>query len=373
MTVKFDKLAENLGLDSEVKEQITEAWESKLKEARQEITAELREEFAQKFEHDKARLIKSMDRFLTERVNAEIDEFAQDKKALAEDRVNFRRKVAKQAALVESFITKTVSKEMKELKEDRQNSKSNIKNLEEFVLKQLAGEVQELHEDRQSLAKQRVKLIREQKQTLAESKKNFVKKAAKTLEENLNKMVYSEIAQYRDDIDRARRNDFGRRIFEAFVGEYMTSHLNESSEVKNLQTQMDQLAKKLEESKAQITQRNQLLEQAQIKLSAAKDRIGREKMLSEMMAPLNKRQKAIMEELLENVKTEKLQESFDRYLPAVLNENTTHTESKKQKLSEGVKRTAMTGDRSATAEQTANKADFELEINQLRRLAGIGQ
>jgi len=373
MTVKFDKLAETLGLDVEVKEQITEAWESKLKEARQEITAELREEFAQKFEHDKAKLIKSMDRFLTERVNAEIDEFAQDKKSLAEDRVALRRMMNKQAKVVESFINRTVSKEIKELREDRRNSLGSVQKLEEFVMKQLAGEVKELHEDRQSLTKQRVKLIREHKQTLAESKQKFVKKAAKTLEENLNKMVHSEIAQYRNDIDRARRNDFGRRIFEAFVGEYMTSHLNESSEVKKLQAQMDKLANKLEESTSQITQRDQLLEQAQIKLRAAKDRIGREKMLGEMMAPLSKRQKAIMEELLENVKTEKLQESFDRYLPAVLNENTTHTDTKKQKLSEGVRRTAKTGDRAATVEQAANKADFELEINQLRRLAGIGQ
>lgn len=372
MTVKFDKLAETLGLDPSVKEQITEAWSSKLKEARQEITAELREEFAQKFEHDKAKLVKSMDHFLTERVNAEIDEFAQDKKALAEDRVNFRRMISKQSKLVESFINKTVSKEIQELREDRKHSQSNIKKLEEFVLKQLAGEVQELHEDRQGLAKQRVKLIREHKQTLAESKQNFVKKAAKTLEENLNKMVYTEIAQYRNDIDRARRNDFGRRIFEAFVGEYMTSHLNESSEVKQIQTQMNKLAKKLEESQSQITQREQLLEQAKVKLNAAKDMIGREKMLSEMMAPLSKRQKAIMEELLEHVKTNKLQESFDRYLPAVLNENNTHTQTK-QKLSEGVRRTAKTGDRSASAEQAATKADFELEINQLRKLAGIGQ
>jgi len=45
-------LLESGALSEEAGAQIKEALETKLNEAREEITAELREEFAQKFEHD---------------------------------------------------------------------------------------------------------------------------------------------------------------------------------------------------------------------------------------------------------------------------------------------------------------------------------
>lgn len=369
MTVKFDKLAEGLGLGEEAREQITEAWESKLKEARQEITAELREEFAQKFEHDKATLVKSVDRFITEKVKAEIEEFSQDKKALAEERVQAKRNIAKHAKMFESFITQTLAKEIRELREDRDSSKANVQKLEEFVLKQLAEEVKEFHSDKAALVEQRVKLVRESKRQIAESKQAFVKKAAVVVQEKVNKVIESEIKQYRDDIELARKNDFGRRIFEAFASEYMTSHLNESSEVKKMQKGMQTLQTQLQESQTQIKDQQSLLESEQRKVRAVKDQLGRDKVMNELVSPLGKRQKAIMVELLENVKTANLRESFNKYLPAVLNENnTTHTN--KEVITESV--TSMkTGDRSATLTQQNDDAEYELEMNQLRKLAGI--
>ena len=36
--------------------------------------------------------------------------------------------------------------------------------------------------------------------------------------------------ELKEDIDVARNNDFGRKIFEAFASEYATSYLNEKSE-----------------------------------------------------------------------------------------------------------------------------------------------
>lgn len=322
MSVKFDNLAESIGLDKEARELITEAWESKLKEARDEITAELREEFAQKFEHDKATLVKSVDRFISEKVNAEIEEFSQDKKALAEERVRAKKKIAEHSKMVEQFITETLAKEIRELKEDHASAKANVQKLEEFVLKQLAEEVKEFHSDKKALVEQRVKLVRENKRQLTESKQALVKKAANVLEEKVNKVIASEIKQYRSDIDMARKNDFGRRIFEAFASEYMTSHLNESSEVRKIQKTVEQLNQKLEESQRRLKEQQTLLESEQRKVRAAKDRLGRDKVMNELMSPLGKRQRAIMEELLENVKTANLRESFKKYLPAVLNEKT---------------------------------------------------
>jgi hypothetical protein len=82
-----------------------------------------------------------------------------------------------------------------------------------------------------------------------------------------------------------------------------------------------------------------------------------------------------MEELLQTVKTEKLAESFKKYLPAVLNENTRNTEANgRRRLNESRKsavRTAKTGDRRADAAQQQEDNEALAEVQQLKKLAGI--
>ena len=74
MAVNFKDLIESSDINEEVRESIVEAWESRLAEAREELTAELREEFAQRYEHDKGQIVEAMDRFISEKVEAEIQE-----------------------------------------------------------------------------------------------------------------------------------------------------------------------------------------------------------------------------------------------------------------------------------------------------------
>lgn len=375
MTKFADILAEN-GFSEEGQQQIQEAWNTKLSEAREELTAELREEFAQKFEHDKSIMIESMDKFLNDKIHGELAEFAEDKKALAEDRVTYKAKVGEHVKMLETFIATTLAKEVKELHEERASAKANVHKLEDFVLKQLAEEVKDFHQDKKALAEQRVKIVREGKQELAETKKSFVKKAASVIEENINKTLRKEIDTFRADIKEARENDFGRRIFESFVGEYMTSHLNESGEVRKLQNKMEVLNKKLDEANVKKAEQTQLTESVERKLAAAKDRIARDKTLTELLSPLGKTQRGVMEELLQTVKTEKLAESFKKYLPAVLNENTRNTEGKgRRNLSEsrrrGDVRTAKTGDKRANAAQQQEDNEALAEIQQLRKMAGL--
>ena len=57
-------LFENDVVSEEVRNEIEEAWNSKIKENKQQVTAELREEFAQKYEHDKQNMIEAVDTML---------------------------------------------------------------------------------------------------------------------------------------------------------------------------------------------------------------------------------------------------------------------------------------------------------------------
>lgn len=373
MTKFADILAENTNLSEEARVQIQEAWEAKLAEAREELTSELREEFAQKFEHDKAIMIESMDKFLNDKVQSEIAEFAEDKKALAEDRVKYKARIAEHVKTLEKFVTETLAKEVKELHGERATAKANVHKLEDFVLKQLAVEVKDFHQDKKALAEQRVKLVREGKEELAKTKREFVTKAADTIEQSINESLKKEISSFRADIKKARENDFGRRIFESFVSEYMTSHLNESGEVRKLQDEIAKLNETLEETKVEAAKQKQLTESVERKLNAANDRIDRENKLNELLSPLGKKERAVMEELLQTVKTEKLDEGFKKYIPAVLNEDTHTVETKKEDrstLKESV-RTAKTGDKRASVAQVEEENESLAEIEQLQKMAGI--
>ena len=151
--------------------------------------------------------------------------------------------------------------------------------------------------------------------------------------------------------------------------------MNESGEVRKLQNEMEVLNKKLDEALVQKAEQAQLTESVERKLAAAKDRLQRDKTLNELLSPLGKSQRGVMEELLQTVKTEKLEESFKKYLPAVLNENTRNTEAKgRRKLNESRKsdvRTAKTGDRRADAAQQQEDNEALAEVQQLKKLAGI--
>ena len=74
-------------INEETRSAISEAWEAKITEAREQARAELREEFAQRYEHDKSNMVVALDRMVTEGLAAEIKSVAAEKQSLTEDRV----------------------------------------------------------------------------------------------------------------------------------------------------------------------------------------------------------------------------------------------------------------------------------------------
>ena len=86
--------------------------------------------------------------------------------------------------------------------------------------------------------------------------------------------------------------------------------------------------------------------------------------MNEMMAPLSKQNKEVMNALLESTRTADLQKAFNKYLPSVLNEDTKTPKQTKKVLSESSKE--ITGGKSVGAE-----ASVDANIVNLRKLAGI--
>ena len=112
-------LFENDALSEEVRSELEEAWNAKVKENRLEVTSELREEFAKKYEHDKTTMVEAIDSLVTEKLAEEIAEFQDDRKQLAEAKAKFAVAQRKNANLMKSFVSEQLATEIKEFAEDK--------------------------------------------------------------------------------------------------------------------------------------------------------------------------------------------------------------------------------------------------------------
>ena len=360
-------LGETVNLTENAKQLIEEAWAAKLSEAREEVASELREEFARKYSHDKQVLAESVDKFLSDRLSVELEEFAQDKRKLSEERVQYKRKLKEHTARIESFVTEQLAKEVKELRSDKVKMSENFKKLENFLLRQLSEEIAEFRRDKQALAKQRVKVVSEGKKHLQEAKAQFVKRAAALVNETIEKTLNSEIQQFRTDIMESRKNDFGRRVFEAFVSEFSTSYISEGSELKKLQRALSEKESQIQAIQESVKVKEQLAESLQVKLNAAQDRMVRQREMGRLLKPLSGEKRQTMVGLLESVKTAELEKAFNKYLPSVLNESVKAPAQTKRTLNESVV-TEQTGGRKPQAAHVDSADD---ELAQIKFLAGL--
>ena len=401
MTTKLEELLENEVLGPEVKSALQEAFQAKIKQAE----AQLQEDYAARYANDKQQLVEAMDNMMSDTIRSELEEFAEDRAALIAQKAKLSRetlaakriaeaKVAQHTKLLNAFIAKQLKEEVAEFVSDRKTLESQrkkmaaeveairesakkstqdrISKLEGFVVKKLSEEIAEFETDKKALIEQRAKLAAEGKQKINETKTAFLGKATKTLDKTLNEVIRKELVQWRDDIKVARENNFGRRIFEAVAAEYMASYLSEGSEVKKLQRQLAESQSRIDEAKKQITEKQKLVESAAAQIKAANDRTQRLELMSEMLAPLARDKKAIMEEMLQDIKTSNLKEAFNRYLPTVMNGEATG--AIRQKLSENAtnKSVAFTGDRPNKLSE-AVREDNNQDIGQILYLAGINK
>ena len=354
-------LLESDAISEAMKSEIQETWETKVQENKLAVTAELREEFAGKYAHDKSVMVEAVDKLVSEKLAEEMAELHEDRKQLAEQKAKYAMKMREDADLMASFVKKTLVKEVSELHEDQKAMASKFSMLEEFVVDQLAAELAEFQEDKKDLAETKVRLVREGKEHLAKVKKDFIQRSASAIQETVTKALTTEIKQLKEDIDTARQNDFGRKIFEAFSNEYMGSHLNETSETKKLLNVVAAKDKQIAEAKDLALKAKEVAvaKDAEVKrLTEAQTRTAK---LNELVGPLSKGQREIMTDLLESVQTSRLQSAFDKYLPAVIQGNT--PAKQKAVLSEAKE---VTGNKTTNS---SNKADHN--VIDIKRLAGL--
>jgi len=356
----FKQLVESGVMSEDTRSVIETAFAQKIQENRDQVTAELREEFAQKYTHDKQVMVEAIDKMLSDRLAAEMAELYEDKKALAETKAAYKQKISEDAKKLEGFVIRQLGKELVEFQGDRQKVSENFSKLEQFIVHALAKEINEFAIDKRNLAETKVKLVRDARSKFEDIKQNFISQSAKVVESVITKKLSSEITQLKEDIESARNNSFGRKIYEAFAQEYAGSYLNEKSETSKLLKILTKKDLQLAEAAKAVAEKTAIVETKERELRVTKDLMERKQVMAELLAPLGADKRQLMQQLLESVQTKKLADAYDKYLPTVM-------EGEKRKVAKPTltESTEVTGNREQKPEVGLDN------IIDIRKLAGL--
>lgn len=239
-------------------------------------------------EETRDELKKTLDAFIVEAVNeakekAEIDAKAQ----IAEQFVNDKN------SLIEALDTK----------------------VEEY----LREHFEELNEDivrHRDLEVEYAQKLVEARAELAENVKADMAQLIEDMDAFFELRLDEEIEELREGIEDARKNQFGKKLFEAFSKEFRTKFREE-----------DKTFLELEESKNELDSTKKALQEATKELNSIK----RDTVMNRVLEPLEGKSREVMEAILATVPTNKLDETYKTYIGRVLHDSASKVESKAEK------------------------------------------
>jgi len=178
----------------------------------------------------------------------------------------------------------------------------------------LGREVEELKEDierfRDLEAEYAEKLV-EAKAAMSDELKDDLLELVEKVDSFLEMRLTSELDELHEDLEAQRKNDFGRRVFEAFSEEFMINYSDEESaeiSLRETQERLHDAEEALNESEKARAEVDRLVEMERI------------------LAPLTGRQKEVMEAILKTVATEQLEEGYKTFIGRVIRENDSEKE-----------------------------------------------
>ena len=229
-----------------------------------------------------------------------------------------------------------------------------VESIDTTVEKFLNEELTELQEDIarfRDLEAEFAERVVEEKRQLGEK----VKSEMDTLIEKLDVFIETQIAEefetLREDIEEAKKLNFGSKVFEAFKTEF--TKFMEQDEA-SIAAKAKVLESKLADAQSQIA----ILEEEKIGAE-------REAMLEKVLAPLTGSKRDQMSIILENVSIDNLQDTYNRFIGKVLNES-------KEAIVEDQKTEVVVGD-NKTEQQTLTESAGEVSdfAQRIKRLAGV--
>lgn len=247
---------------------------------------------------------------------------------------------AKEAAIVEAKAEVEAQVRVDLQEQYQADREALIEALDTKVEEYLKEELEELRDDIErfrDLEVEYAEKIEEAKAELAEVLKGDLEELVETIDQFLDMVVESEMKELREDLENVQKLQFGKEVYEAFEGIFSRKFIDENgleNDLKEKEERLNDIADQLEESSKEL------------------EKMRRDKKMTEVLSSLHGRSRDVMEAVLRNIPTNKLDEAYDHYIPKVLNES---SESEDDAIVESEKEHAKSsvlaeGDDSAKAE-----------------------
>lgn len=250
-------------------------------------------------EENRTELTEAIQNAIDTAVNAKLEEKVAEKEAEVEAlkeqlTVDYAAQfAADREALIEAVDTKVeelLKEELTELADDI----SNFRDLEVEYANKLVDE----------------------KKALAEAVEADMAKLVERLDTFLELRLSEEFDELRESIEEVKKVNIGRKLFEAALAE-VQQYVHADSDLEDLNAQ-------LEEAQAELAKRDEALQEAQKLISASE----RDKKMEEVLSSLQNRPREIMEAILKPVPTDKLEETYEKFIGRVLHESVTDSSEK---------------------------------------------
>lgn len=236
--------------------------------------------------------------------------------------------------------------------------------LDAFVEARLVEELAELKSDierfRDLEAEYAIKLV-DEKRAIAEELSKELDDLADKVDAFMEVRIAEEMQELHEDLVVARENEFGRKIFEAFVSEFGKSFVDEAA----IQTKLSISEDKLTDATARLAE-----------MEADKAKLVRESKLEKILSSLTGVKREQMSFILQNVETTKLEEAYKMFIGRVLKEEVITTTTAPEIIAEETKPAASTvlatGDKQITA-PIVTESKQSVELAKVLRLAGVSK
>lgn len=234
--------------------------------------------------------------------------------------------------------------------------------VEEFLKAELAELREDIENFRDLEAEYAEKLVDERK-AIAEGVKSDMTQLIDNLDVFLEERLTVEMDELKESIEVVKQNQLGQRIFEALAGEVKGLMQDDGTQAALAEAQAD-----LETTQKQLAESVKALETAK-----------RDMKMAEVLEPLSGRSREVMEAILKNTPTAKLEEAYQTFITRVLHESSTKVEEVSEKegdesvlaegdASIGEKTTVVTGDTPAQEEEVVIESTNTVQNDALARL-----
>lgn len=282
---------------------------------------------------------------------------------------------AKSEAVAEAVEAATAEVKVQFAAQFAADKEQLVEALDTKITTLLSEHIEELREDIEAFRNLEVEMAEklvEEKEKMGLQVKADLAQLVETLDVFLEERLTEEFVELKESIEDVRKIQFAVKLFESFEGVYKEKFFSENGH----QAKLDESAVAVESLTKKLTETNAQL-----------NKMVREQEMARVLAPLHGKTREIMEAILKPSATEKLDETYVKFIGRVLHESAT-VESKSEKedaspsvLAESESTTVVTeatkvvDGNTAVVEQAEAPAN-EINANEkirLRRLAGISK